>query len=308
MLYDNAVICNYSYKKESELKLLDKILTVSLLITSSLLSSAHAGLIDFGVADKYTFAVGEYDYNGTPVGGDLNLGSEAWIHGNVAASDYIGFGSGAIVYGNACTNGGFSGADVRGTASQCSDVIKQAGVKFDQLSLDIAAANKQATLLGGTNFGAITGDTLIEASLFDALSIANINLASGKYLTINGSASDQLVLNISGNAFVGSGAGILLTGGLTSANVLFNFTNDNQTTFNFGGAEINGTFLANNGAFIAGDGATLDDVRFYTNNALIANVQTVRTNTTVQVPEPSTVLILLAGLFFLLIRSNAKHN
>ena len=269
--------------------------------------SAHAGLIDLGVADKYTFAVGQYNHFGTPVGGNLNLGSEAWIYGNVAASNNISFGSGAIVYGDACAPS-MVGADVRGNAGECSDVLKAGIGQFDQLSIDIASANQEASLLGGFDFGAIDSGVDIQANGYDALTVSAIDLASGEYLTINGSANDHLVLNIKGNAFVGSGAGILLTGGLTSANVLFNFINSGQTTFNFGGADISGTFLANNGAFIAGDGAKLDDVRFYTNNTLIANVQTVKTETPVKVPEPATLLILLAGLFALLMRSNRKHG
>ncbi|GLX78363.1 hypothetical protein tinsulaeT_17030 [Thalassotalea insulae] len=272
------------------------------------LPSAHAGLIDLGVADKYTMAVGQYDFFGMPVGGNLNLGSEAWIHGSVAASNYIGFGSGAIVYGDACSANITAGADVSGTASECSDVVKENSAVFDQLSLDIAQANEQAGALGGIDFGAINSSVAIQANAYDALAVSAIDLTSGEYLTINGSASDQLILNISGNAFVGSGAGILLTGGLTSANVFFNFINDGQTTFNFGGANISGTFLANNGAFIAGDGAQLDDVRFYTNNTLIANVQTVRTKTPVEVPEPSTILVFLIGISFLLVRANFKHS
>jgi hypothetical protein len=285
-----------------------RIITGLLLLVSLFSVSANAGMIDFGVADKYTFAVGQYDFFGTPVGGNLNLGSDAWIHGNIAASNHIGFGSGAIIYGNACTTNYSTVADVRGTSSACNDVSKQPGAIFDQLSLDIATANQQAELLGGINWGAITNTATIEANAFNSLQISNIHLATNEYLTINGSANDHLVLNISGNAFIGSGAGILLTGGLTSANVLFNFVNDGQTTFNFGGAVISGTFLANNGAFIAGDGAQLNDVRFYTNNALIANVQTVRTNNTVEIPEPSTILIVLFGLFLLLMRTHFKHR
>jgi len=292
--------------KEERSSMLKKMCVVSLIFVSFLTTSAKASLIDLGVADKYTFAVGQYDFHGTPVGGDLNLGSEAWIHGSVAASNYIGFGAGSIVYGDACAPQIDASADVRGNADVCSDVVK--GIDgFDQLSLDIAQANQQASLLGGNNVNIFSGTT-IDASTNNVLSTSSLNLATG-FLTINGSADDHLVLNISGNAFIGSGAGILLTGGLTSANVLFNFTNLGQTTFNFGGADISGTFLANNGAFIAGDGATLDDVRFYTNNTLIANVQTVRTKTpVVDVPEPSTILIMLSAMFILLIRTNRKHG
>lgn len=265
-----------------------------------LVVKASAGIINLGSADKYTFAVGQYDHYGTPVGGTLQLGSEALIHGSVAASNHIGFGSGSVVYGNACSRSTSGVANVLGTASTCSDLASSP--IFDLLSQDIAAANEQARALAGSNYGALTASTLFDASTADVLTVSNIDLANGEFLSVTGSANDYVVINILGDAIIGSGAGILLQGDLSSENVLFNFANQGQSTFNFGGADISGTFLANNGSFIAGDGARLEDVRLYTNNAIIANVQTVRTvrpTITTQVPEPSTLAIFLLGLISL---------
>ena len=287
---------------------------LSIFLCFLILPAAQGSLINLGVADKYTFAVGQFDYYGTPVGGTLNLGSDAWIYGDVAASSHIGFGSGSIIHGNACAPNINKAAKVEGISDQCSDVIKQNGTMFDKLSLDIAAANEQAALLNGVNIGEINESLTFQASDHEALAISSINLDTGEYLTINGSANDNIVLNIAGNALIGSGAGILLTGGLTSQNVFFNFIMDEQALFNFGGAIISGTFIANNGAFIAGDGAQLNDVRFYTNNALIANVQEVRTSIVsstskvIDVPEPSTLLILLMGIFMLLFNTSASFR
>jgi choice-of-anchor A domain-containing protein len=272
----------------------------------------NAGIINLGSADKYTFAVGQYDFHGTPVGGTLQLGSEALIHGSVAASNHIGFGTGSVVYGNACSRSTSGVANVSGTASMCSDVVSSSS--FDLLSQDIAAANEQARALAGSNYGALTASTLFDATTVDVLTVSNIDLASGEFLSVTGSAHDYLVINILGDAIIGSGAGILLMGDLSSENVLFNFANLGQSTFNFGGADISGTFLANNGAFIAGDGARLEDVRFYTNNAIIANVQTVRTvrpTISAQVPEPSTLVIFFLGfisLFAKLKYSNKSNS
>lgn len=271
---------------------------------------AHSSIIDLGVADKYTLAVGQYNYYGTPVGGNLVLGSDAWIHGKVAASNSIGFGAGSIIYDNSCAPNITDAKEVKGQAITCNDVNKQSDTGFDQLSIDIAAANQQGALLNSINMGLIDQTTTIDASNYNALAFSSINLSSGEFLTVNGSTSDNIVLNITGNALIGSGAGILLTGGLTSKNVFFNFVTNGQALFNFGGANISGTFIANNGAFIAGDGAQLNDVRFYTNNTLIANVQEVYTApydyvqspnspSFVSVPEPKTLYVLLLGLIIL---------
>lgn len=272
----------------------------------------QAGLIDLGVADKYTFAIGQYDHYGSSAGGNLNLGSEALIHGNVAASNFIGFGAGSFIYGDACAPNINNVANVQGSSSHCSDVIKQDNAVFDQLSLDIATANKTATNMGGVDVGKIDHSTTFQASQYSALAISSIHLSTGEFLTINGSSDDEILLNIADNALLGSGAGILLTGGLSANNVVFNFASSGFSSFEFGGADISGTFLANKGTFIAGDGATLDDVRFYTNQALIANVQTVKTlrtpipDNTVEVPEPSSVIILMISLA-VLVFSRSKN-
>ena len=70
--------------------------------------------------------------------------------------------------------------------------------------------------------------------------------ANGGTLTLNGAAGSAFVLNISGAFDLGGKAKILLTGGLTVSDVLFNVTGSNST-FSIGGdALFNGTLLAYN--------------------------------------------------------------
>lgn len=269
--------------------------------------NSHANLInlgvDFGVAQQYTMAAGSKTSS-------ISLGSDAEIFGSVGANWYLGLASGAKIHGNACSDyiSVGAGASIDGSRGQCG-----------QLENDISQANLQATSLvnSAQSLGVVDQTTTINANLFNNYTIDSLLLTSGEYLTIAGSSSDEIIINIFGDAKVGSGGGILLTGGLTSANVLFNFVNKAAgfSEFNFGGADISGTFLADHGAFILGDGATLNDVRFYTNHSISANVQVVRTeqpklpdtDLNVKVPEPETFVLLLAGLFFLLMRTNSKH-
>jgi hypothetical protein len=65
-------------------------------------------------------------------------------------------------------------------------------------------------------------------------------------LTLNGAAGSAFVLNISGAFNIGGGAKILLTGGLTVSDVLFNVTGSNSTFTINGDALFNGTLLAYN--------------------------------------------------------------
>ena len=72
------------------------------------------------------------------------------------------------------------------------------------------------------------------------------NNANGGTLTLNGAAGSAFVLNISGAFNLGGNARMLLMGGLTLSDVLFNITGSNST-FSIGGdALFNGTLLAYN--------------------------------------------------------------
>ena len=271
-------------------------------------ASSDASIIDLGVdlgsAQQYTMAAGGANSS-------IILGSEAEVFGSVGAYWYLSLASGAEIHGNACAQALSLGA---GTAVNGSQGI------CGQLGADISNANIQASALANSaqSLGVIDQTTTLSATSTNHYTLDSVILNSGEFLTVNGSSTDNVIINILGNAKIGSGSGILLTGGLTSDNVLFNFANTGFSSFEFGGANISGTFLADQGAYVLGDGATLDDVRFYTNRIMSANVQVVRTSEptdiiidpdtdlVVQVPEPGTFALLLAGIFFLLMRTNSK--
>ena len=72
------------------------------------------------------------------------------------------------------------------------------------------------------------------------------NTGNGGTLTLKGAAGSAFVLNISGAFSLGGNAKILLTGGLTVSDVLFNVTGSNSTFTIGGDALFNGTLLAYN--------------------------------------------------------------
>jgi hypothetical protein len=88
--------------------------------------------------------------------------------------------------------------------------------------------------ISGNNINLNGGNTTVNAGVYD---ITSLYMNSGAILTINGAATDSLVLNISG-AFTFAKSFIQLTGGITSANVLFNVTGYDATSG--GTAEISG--------------------------------------------------------------------
>jgi len=78
------------------------------------------------------------------------------------------------------------------------------------------------------------------------MNLSNFVLGGGSTLTLNGAAGSAFVLNITGKFDIGGGSKVLLTGGLTVSDVLFN-VRGNNSTFSIGGDSVfNGTLLAYN--------------------------------------------------------------
>jgi hypothetical protein len=78
------------------------------------------------------------------------------------------------------------------------------------------------------------------------MNLSDFVLGGGSTLTINGAAGSAFVLNITGKFDIGGGSKVLLSGGLTVSDVLFNVRGSNST-FSIGGdSEFNGTLLAYN--------------------------------------------------------------
>lgn len=279
-----------------------KLLTFSFVVMLNLPCVATAGLINFGSADNYIFATA----NNGQWGGNLLLGSEAHIFGSVAASNTLELGSGVIVEGDACSGTTNNwGATVAGAAGSCSN--------FTQLANDIDAAAAQAQTYTGSNLGNVSGNSEILGNGFQSFLINDLLLVGGDSLTVTGGIDDYFVFNIFGVAKLGSGANILLQGGVSAENVIFNFVNNpTSQSFELGGANISGTFLSSGRSFVIGDGATLNNSRFYSTESIIANVQDVRftadPETSVTVPEPATFAIFALGALGLTLGRFKKHT
>jgi hypothetical protein len=78
------------------------------------------------------------------------------------------------------------------------------------------------------------------------MNLSNFVLSGGSTLTLNGAAGSAFVLNITGKFDIGGGSKVLLTGGLTVSDVLFNVRGSNSTFSIAGDSVFNGTLLAYN--------------------------------------------------------------
>lgn len=196
--------------------------------------------------------------------------------GNVAAGYYISAGSGVIIEGNACAPALGIGAGVRVDGiTHCSAPTLQADI--------LSASTQLATMLAQPTFDITTSQTL-RAGVYQ---IGALTLNNSDSLTLHGNANDSVVINVTGPAKLGSGTSIKLTGGLKPSNVYFNFISTTQfRSFEFGGATLLGNYISDGRSFIMGDGATLDNTRFLTNGDVVANIQTIRYDTTSITPLP----------------------
>ena len=113
----------------------------------------------------------------------------------------------------------------------------------------IATAGSPTSLNIGKNQSRIFDNTAFGGKYVMNLSsfvMGGGNNANGGTLTLKGAAGSAFVLNISGAFNFGGQAKILLTGGLTVSDVLFNVTGSNSTFSISGDALFNGTLLAYN--------------------------------------------------------------
>jgi choice-of-anchor A domain-containing protein len=137
--------------------------------------------------------------------------------------------------------------------------------------------------------------TITGTNSINVIDLSNLDLSgSADGLTLSAPSGGSFVINISGTFSVGNGADIVVAGGLSNFNVLFNVIGTGGGTVQFNGSggnvDIQGIVLAPyqdiniNGAEIDGE--------VISGNLTITDVNTA----TVDAPEPATLLLLATGL------------
>src|SRR5436190_11846627 len=269
----------------------------------------------FTLGDAQQFAVlsqfsnNQLNFNNGTITGDIGLGSprqftisNGSVNGNIRFSG-AGNTTGLTPDPDPGSNPGPFTVSGGGTVS--GGVV--ANDPFVTSALNYVNINLSQTLGGeaGTNLTLTSTQTILASNgildgggnrVFDTTSV---NLSNATTLTISGSASDYVVINVtdSNPAFNGK---IVLTGGITSDQVLFNMFGGNYVTHTGGptltisanGQTTTGTFLDPNGAMQMNN--TVLNGRFFGGD--VQNQQIVSgASIFAPVPEPTSATFLILG-------------
>lgn len=240
--------------------------------------------------------------NSTPVNGSTVLG-------NIGLGDELGGAPTLMVNNPGVINGNinFAGTVKNQSNGQINGTIS-GGVT--QVETDLDYLNNLSAMLGAETGTAVAinigngGSQTINASsgmldsggneIFTATSLSFVN---GATLTINGSASDYVVINFNFNTHF---SGVIdLSGGITSDHVLFNIigganlTGGDTLQFAANGVAQTGTFLDPNGTITMN--SVMLDGRLFGGDS--SDMQIVSGGTIMApVPEPQTYALLALGL------------
>jgi hypothetical protein len=278
----------------------------------------------FVLGDAQNFAVlGQFsnnqtNFNNGTITGDIGIGatrqftiSNASVVGNIRFSGTVnqtGLSGGAIPGPGPYTVSG--GGTVSGGVAANDPVVASAINETNSLSQTLGGeAGTALTLTSSQTINASSG--MLDGTGNRVFTAASVNLNNASVLTINGSASDFVVVNVTVNnpAFNGT---INLTGGITSDQVLFNMFGGDYTmhtggptlTISTNGQTTTGIFLDPNGSMQINHSQL--NGRFFGGD--VQNQQIVSgANITAPVPEPSAFVLagLGASLLFWARRKNA---
>jgi hypothetical protein len=176
------------------------------------------------------------------------------------------------------------------------------GSRFSSSSLDSTLVNAIAALKNVSNNAAAltaTSGSPANITLNGVNMTFNNNPFSGKYvmnlgnftldnhstLTLNGAAGSAFVINVSNNFSLSNGSKIVLSGGLTFSDVLFNIRGPSGTFSIGGGSLFNGTLLAYNSTSSVQRTLTISGANTLVNGQVIANKVVVSGGSEIKKPK-----------------------
>jgi choice-of-anchor A domain-containing protein len=265
------------------------------LTLAAALAPAHASVVDLGQAGQFTLLAmgGGIDDSG-PLGPQSDPYSVDGPVGVVTSGQKFQ-ASGSVTYNGPL----FLHTGVTFNSSAPGVPQPTMGGAIDsmlaQAKTDAFAASSFASGLAATQtFGNINSNTSIHENSVGnyVFNIQSINFSGNKALTLDAPAGSSYVLNISSGIVLTTGS-IRVSGGLSAADVLINYTGTNDVQFSGGGntSQVFGTILAPNATVGLHPGLVVGSV--------IADTITMSSGANiVPVPEvtPSSVIFGFLGL------------
>ena len=266
------------------MKTLVRLLSVTLLVSLGSAAASASG-IDLGAAAGY----GILGLDGATINlssGPLRVNNNVGI-GDNGTINFSGGGqiNGALNYSSSSKLNTGGNTISNGTHQVDFSAIQQAA---------LAEASAAAALSSTQSFSSINSPLTINGSgAQNVIGISqNIHLSGGT-LTIHGSASDSFIFNIAGTMELSGDTKIVLSGGVTPDQILFNFLGAGNQVQTSGNSLTTGIFLAPQRVFNINGGVHQSE--FISGMSLSFQSNPVIT----PVPELSSPLLFLIGLGFL---------
>jgi choice-of-anchor A domain-containing protein len=231
---------------------------------------------------------------------NVSLSASSQVDGNVAVAPKgnLSVDSSSEVYGNADvgTGGSVSSTRVSGTVSQNSatnTLLNNAAQAALLAYSDAAGMTVTNSTYTNINFPS-SAITITGTSGINVIDLTNLELSgSAQTLTLSAPTNGSFVINVSGTFSILNGADIKVAGGLSQFNVLYNVTGTGSgVTFNgsSGSTDVQGIVLAPY-RDITLSGAQVDG------EVISGNLNiTVQNTSTIDAPEPATLMFLATGL------------
>ncbi len=248
------------------------------------------GQVNLGTSNNYVLlALGQGISDSGPLTGEFTVNGDVGVVTSgekFSASGSVVYNGQVFLHSGVTYNSSASGVPQPTTGAAVDSALEQA--KLDAL----AASNFASGLAATASYGKIDNNfTISQAAVGNyVFNIDEIKFSGEKSLTLSAPAGSTFVLNIT-DAIVLTSGSINVAGGLTAANVLINYTGDEDIRFSGGGnkSQVFGTILAPNATVGLHPGLVV--------GSIIADKITMSSGAVV-VPEvtPGSVIIGFMGL------------
>ena len=286
---------------------------LALMIVSALLVPiSQAAPLQLNQAANFT--VLQYNSTGSGQTQFSISGGSTILNGNLGLADNTKANfsgnppSGPLYRSSVNTSGGYNGLTPL-TGSAVDTMLTQAVSDASNAAAAAAALSPTQTFANAITGGSITGSGGVNVINF----LAGINMTNGD-LTLSGTVDDVFIFNVYTKFVSSGGSSLLLSGGVTASNVLFNYLGASGAAFTGGGHSDYwaGTLLAPNAKISIHDrtfnGAFISSKDISITSNPVVNFVPFNPPPDSSVPEPTTYFLITAGLTWIGLRKFASEG